>query len=367
MHNTYLLKSLDALRVHLSRNRTFYQVMAQDGEGHHDYQWQQVVDRDWPPLLSHKPTHSAKAFFFAEQEPLYVFDGQCFRETLPSPDPFVLFGVQSCDLMAIHYQDIFFEQDPYYQSRREQVLLVGLDCTQPCEHGFCPTVNAGPSVRDETADLVLHPLDDNRWLLVALSVLGKEALHGFALDPASPHDISLRWDNISHCEQAFPDHQYLTDGINKLNSHQIPDTFWQQIGTQCLGCSGCTTLCPTCSCFGTRSVADSTGVDVASTEALPAESATEDAVLTRSAVSTNSRQVRFWDSCLYEGFQREASFHNPAKLAGQRVKRFWYHKFSDDFTPDFGRYGCIGCGRCEQTCPGVIGVHSVMKRIADDG
>ncbi|MEI8597114.1 hypothetical protein P4S64_03770 [Vibrio sp. M60_M31a] len=26
----------------------------------------------------------------------------------------------------------------------------------------------------------------------------------------------------------------------------------------------------------------------------------------------------------------------------------------------------MGCGRCEQTCPGVIGVHSLMKRIADD-
>ncbi len=352
MHNTYLLDSLDVLRTHLARSRALYQVVAQSADGQQDAHWQQVTEPAWPPLQHHKPIHSAKQFFFAEQEPLYVFDGQMFKETLPEPDPFVLFGVQSCDLMAIHYQDSFFEQDPYYQARRKQALLVGLDCVQPCSQGFCSTVNAGPSVRDETADLVLHPLDEQHWLLVVLTEGGNEALQGMGLTPASTNDIGQRWDNISHCEQAFPDHTYLLDGIAKLNRGQVSDAFWAQVGIQCLGCSGCTTLCPTCSCFGTRHVANA-GADVNT------GSSTDNSEDTVS-------QVRFWDSCLYEGFQREASFHNPTKQAGQRVKRFWYHKFSEDYLPEFGRYGCVGCGRCEQTCPGIIGVHSIMKRIADD-
>lgn len=342
MHKTYLLDSLDGLRSHLACSRECYQVVAPSEDEHTDYHWQQVSEPKWPPLLHHKPLHSAKAFFFAEQEPQYVFDGQRFKETLPDPVPFVLFGVQSCDLMAIHYQDTFFEQDPYYQARRKQALLVGLDCIQPCEQGFCPTVNAGPSVRDHTADLVLHPLENGGWLLVVLSLVGQEALYGMALQPALTHDIAQRWDNISHCEQAFPDHQYLLEGINKLNSGQISDTFWEQVGIQCLGCSGCTQLCPTCSCFGTRSITDN------------------------SLKEDTASQVRFWDSCLYEGFQREASFHNPSIQAGLRVKRFWTHKFSHDYVTAFGRFGCVGCGRCEQTCPGVIGVHSIMKRMADD-
>ncbi len=344
MTKTYVLDSLDTLRLHLLQTRALYQVVANSEQGTGEYYWQQILAQDLPPVMNRMPVYSAKGFFFTEREPLYVFDGQVFKETLPNVEPFVLFGVQSCDLVAIHYQDEFFEQDPYYQARRKQALLVGMDCTAPCQNGFCPTVNAGPSVRDETADLVLHALDEQRWLLVVLTKLGEASLQGLDLQLASTHDKRQRWENIAHCEQSFPDDRYLIEGIEKVSEGSVSEAFWQQVGIQCLGCSGCTTLCPTCSCFGTRSFSD--------------ESDSE---------SASSTQVRFWDSCLYEGFQREASFHNPSKDAGQRVKRFWYHKFGMDFVPEFGRYGCVGCGRCEQTCPGVIGVHTLMKRIADDG
>lgn len=343
MTKTYELDSLDELRLHLMQSRELYQIVANSEQESGDYYWQQVLAHDLPLVINKMPTHSAKGFFFTEREPLYVFDGEMFKETLPSVEPFVLFGVQSCDLVAIHYQDEFFDQDPYYQARRKQALLIGIDCTTPCENGFCPTVNAGPSVRDETADLALHPLDGQRWLLVVLTKLGEESLQGLDLKLASTHDKSQRWENIAHCEQLFPDDRYLIEGIEKVSEGRVPAEFWQQVGIQCLGCSGCTTLCPTCSCFGTRSVPD----DI-------------------NAEKTGTSQVRFWDSCLYEGFQREASFHNPSKEAGKRVERFWYHKFGMDFVPEFGRYGCVGCGRCEQTCPGVIGVHSLMKRIVDD-
>ncbi|MCF7481043.1 4Fe-4S dicluster domain-containing protein [Vibrio sp. J1-1] len=355
MIKTYLLDSLDELRMHLLQNRALYQVVANSEQGTEDYYWQQVLAQDLPPLINQIPTHSAKGFFFTENEPMYVFDGKFFKETLPNVEPFVLFGVQSCDLVAIRYQDAFFEQDPYYQARRKQALLVGVDCTQPCKQGFCPTVNAGPSVRDETADLVIHLLDEESWLLVVLSKLGEEALRGLDLKVASTHHRSKRWQNIAHCEQAFPDDRYLIEGIEKVSQGKVADEFWQQVGIQCLGCSGCTTLCPTCSCFGTRSITENTGSE-------DAQFSQQDNI----SQGNNVSQVRFWDSCLYEGFQREASFHNPTKEAAKRVERFWYHKFSIDFVPEFGRYGCVGCGRCEQTCPGVIGVHSLMKRIADD-
>lgn len=48
---------------------------------------------------------------------------------------------------------------------------------------------------------------------------------------------------------------------------------------------------------------------------------------------------------------------------GQRVQRFWFHKFADAFTASAGRYGCVGCGRCDRVCPGGIGVHGVMQRV----
>ena len=48
---------------------------------------------------------------------------------------------------------------------------------------------------------------------------------------------------------------------------------------------------------------------------------------TRAGPSGGER-VRYWDSCLLEGFQREASGHHPAPHPGDRVRRFWYHKLS---------------------------------------
>ncbi|KKC99735.1 4Fe-4S dicluster domain-containing protein [Photobacterium halotolerans] len=338
----YVLHSLQQLQAHLSQSRQLYQVV----DNHGDAYWQHQAQPPFPVLSQQRPLSSAKSFFFAEQETLYVFDGQFFRETIPKPEPFVLFGVQSCDLMAIHYQDIFFEQDPYYQARRQQALLVGVDCVHPCQNGFCNLVDAGPGVRDNTADLILHPLDDDRWLLIVVTEPGRAALQGLALTPATGHAQNLRSDNLTQCEHEFDDHSYILEGIEKLNRDQAPDAFWQQLAIQCIACSGCTTLCPTCSCYGTQN-----------------QAVLQDAP---DKPPSQARQVRFWDSCLYEGFQREASLHHPAEQAGERVKRFWYHKFSDDFLPEFGRYGCVGCGRCEQTCPGVIGVHSVMKRIVKD-
>ena len=65
-----------------------------------------------------------------------------------------------------------------------------------------------------------------------------------------------------------------------------------------------------------------------------------------------------------EGFQKEASGANPARAPGRRVARYWYHKFSGDIAQKMGRFGCVGCGRCDMTCPGSIGVHAVMEKVA---
>lgn len=327
---SYRLCSLELLTNHLGQHRDLWQA-------HGRQDWEKIEPATPLPLQAGCPAQSAKQFFFAEQEHVFVFDGHCFRETLPEPAPFALLGLSSCDLVAIGYQDAFFAEDPYYQTRRKQALLVGLECTQPCESGFCPSVDAGPEARPGTADLVLHPLDTG-WLLTVASDKGAEALAGLALPQAAPKDLQQREHQLSICKQQFPGDHDIIEGIRRLNAGEVTRQLWQQMGIQCLACSGCTSLCPTCSCYGVQ------------------DQPCEEGFTRR----------RFWDSCLYDGFQREASQHNPSAEAGDRVHRFWYHKFSDTFRTEFGRYGCVGCGRCQTTCPGVIGVHSVMKRIAHE-
>ena len=125
-------------------------------------------------------------------------------------------------------------------------------------------------------------------------------------------------------------------GIARVRSGEVHDDEWQALGPACLACTGCTSVCPTCSCF-----------------AVVDEASTPDA----------GSRVRVWDSCLLEGFQREASGHHPAPRPGDRVRRFWYHKLSSDFVPACRRIGCVGCGRCDVTCPGSIGALSVLRRL----
>ena len=109
---------------------------------------------------------------------------------------------------------------------------------------------------------------------------------------------------------------------------------WETLAIQCLSCSGCVNLCPSCSCFTTFDVGQPQGIV----------------------------RERVWDACLYDGFQREASGHHPSPTPGARTARYWFHKFSPHFIPQQGRLGCTGCGRCDAVCPGVIGAKAVLTR-----
>ncbi|PKG99521.1 4Fe-4S dicluster domain-containing protein [Paraglaciecola sp. MB-3u-78] len=356
VNNRYLLKDLGVLKHHLAKYYSVVQIQ-KDADG--EKLWTEQFGDKIEPLFGHNhlPLTSPKGFLFAEKEVLYKFDGETFKTILPQVQPKVMFGVQACDLSAIAYQDKFFEHDPYYQKRRENILLVGIDCESPCVTGFCVQVDAGPHVKDNTADLVLSRLnvDDangsSEWLVIAATEKGINSIKGMTLDKADNKHLKLRTKLLEKVRSEFVDYSYISNAIEYLNNNSVPAQLWEELSVRCLGCSGCTNLCPTCSCYTTYDVV---------------EQQPEKPVSISREVKlevTKSETIRCWDSCLFEGFQKEASGHNPSQKAAQRVERFWFHKFSDEYLPEFQRYGCVGCGRCEQTCPGTIGVHSVMKRI----
>jgi ferredoxin len=344
----FILDDIATLQRHLASTHKLLQIgLNQNGEK----SWIEQPESDINPLFGekHLPLVSPKGYLFADNEALFAFDGETFVSILPDVRQQVLFGVQACDLAAISYQDKFFESDPHYQIRREHTLLVGIDCSAPCNKGFCSLVNAGPHVIDKSADLILCDLSVNnekidsnpQWLLIVATEKGEASLQGLQLENAVPDWQHRRNDLRKQVVAEFPDFNYINNGIEHINDNLVPAELWEELSVRCLGCSGCTNLCPTCSCYTTYEL---------SSEQAPRQ-------------SNKHTTLRCWDSCQFEGFQREASGHNPSHFAAQRTERFWFHKFSDDYLPEFGRYGCVGCGRCEQTCPGTIGVHSVMQRI----
>jgi formate hydrogenlyase subunit 6/NADH:ubiquinone oxidoreductase subunit I len=267
-------------------------------------------------------------------------EGEAIEEVLPAPPPFALFGLRSCDATAIAYQDRFFATDPAYVRRRAAAFLVVVQCASACAGGFCVDVDAGPFA-PSGFDLALTLLPDGRVLVEVGSAQGRSviAAAGLRIEAVDERVRGMRRDVEMAARASFPERPFIARAKARLDAGEIRDEEWQALGPACLACTGCTSLCPTCSCF---TVVDEPGR------------------------SDTGERARYWDSCLLEGFQREASGHHPAPRPGDRVRRFWYHKFSADFVRDFGRVGCVGCGRCDVTCPGSIGALRVLRRIGAD-
>ena len=328
----------ERLREHLAQTRRLYEVR-DDGQGGMHWQALDAGDSEVFDCPDEPPSFSVKSFFFAERELLFRFDGGQFLSAMPEVVAQVLFGVRACDLTAVAYQDRFFAGDAHYQARRRATLLVGVDCLHSCSGGFCSLLDSGPTVSAQVADLILVPRQDasRGWLLLVASQAGGQALRGLRLVAAKCDWQAERATNSRSVASEQGAQRELVEGIETLNAGGIADARWEALGLRCLGCSGCTLVCPTCSCYAPLE--------------LPGD---EEGVL----------HERVWDSCLYDGFQREASGHNPSARPGQRVQRFWTHKFGDAFKQGFERYGCVGCGRCDRVCPGGIGVHGVMHELS---
>lgn len=333
---TVLIDRLADFRAFIAADRVLIEpVREADGV----VRWaESFPQRDWENFDG-VPLSSLKPFFFAERETVFVFDGTHFRSRLPEVPPRVFFGVKACDAAALAVQDRFFADDALYQARRATALVVAVDCATPCAGGFCPLTDAGPLVR-EGADLVLTPLASG-WLVMAMTALGEEGLNAFQ---SSAPDVRTLETEVAvqtrqalgdACTAAFGDLSALAAGLARIQGGEVAVETWETLAVQCLSCSGCVNLCPSCSCFTTFDVGQPQGIV----------------------------RERVWDACLYDGFQREASGHHPSPTPGARTARYWFHKFSPHFIPQQGRLGCTGCGRCDAVCPGVIGAKAVLTRI----
>lgn len=221
----YELDSPERLRAPLARERQLYQPQP-DGQG--ALRWQVLDDPSQPFVVPvEPPVFSAKAFFFAEREALFRYESGRFIALQPQVRPQVLFGLAACDLTAVAYQDRFFAADPHYQARRAATLLVGLDCAQSCQHGFCAMMDSGPEVRAHTADLILRPLG-RRWLLLVTSERGQQALAGLVLarapaDWAQQRDAQALQVAAEQGEQAE-----IALGCAALNGETVDSQAWKR-------------------------------------------------------------------------------------------------------------------------------------------
>ncbi len=325
---------IDTIRRALARERRLYEICGEGAAA----AWTEAAPTTPFAWDRPRPLVSAKPFFFPPRERLLAWRGDDVQAVESAPDPFALIGLHACDATAIAYQDRFFAADPWYQARRARAFLVVVDCLAACAGGFCRDVAAGPFAH-AGFDLCLTPLPDGRVLVQTGSEAGGALLAAAGIPPGRVADDVVRLHATAEARAAatFPDRPFIARAIARIDARTIPDAEWHAPGPACFACTGCTSLCPTCSCF--------TVVDAAADD--------------------TGERGREWDSCLLEGFQREATGHQPAPHAGDRVRRFWTHKLEHTFARAFGRLGCVGCGRCDVTCPGSIGALKVLAALGD--
>ncbi|MBS1236726.1 MAG: Anaerobic sulfite reductase subunit [Proteobacteria bacterium] len=239
-------------------------------------------------------------------------------------EPLAVIGVRACDLAALQLLDQHFlrpdQPDSRYAARRATLFLIAVNCSHPAETCFCVSTGDGPVV-DGGHDIVLTELDEG-FVAQAGSEAGQAVLDELCLAVAdAPQLHAALQQGVSAAEmqtRRFPGRD-LQDALFANLQHPR----WQQVAERCLSCGNCTAVCPTCFCH--RSY-EQPRLDAQASE-----------------------HGREWDSCFTEGHSYITG-HTVRPDTRLRYRQWLTHKLGS-WHEQYGRSGCVGCGRCITWCP----------------
>ena len=297
-----------------------------------------------------RATVSPKAAVLPPCETLVRFTGTKDPENLgkinmtlddtPDAPARVVFGCRSCDARGFAILDTPFTQgkfkDPYYQARRDNMLVVTQTCNKPCSTCFCHWTGGGPA--NPTGSDVIFTSVNGGFVLEAVSEKGDAFLAATKLaDGADKLDEAKAV--RAKAEASLKPAPDLAKASRRLEARFTDVQFWTDQTAKCLSCGACTYMCPTCQCFS----------------------------ITDEGNPLDGRRLRSWDNCMSPLFTREASGHNPRAAKAMRMRNRVSHKYW--YAPDDsdGRFACTGCGRCIRQCPVSLDIREiVLNAIADD-
>lgn len=262
-----------------------------------------------------------------------------FTEVNPVPEKIAVIGARACDLAALYIQDKHFLQssyvDPYYRAARQELFIVAVNCTVAADTCFCVSTGDGPQV-SYGYDLALTEIAEG-FVLQAHSELGQHLSAGMALTAANTQQLQQAENSIAQAAQQqsrrLPGQQLATTLMQQLDHPQ-----WQKIGERCLACGNCTAVCPTCFCHSESDRGDLT--------------------------LGQSEHLRQWDSCFTQGH----SYIHGITLRDSTASRYrqWLTHKLGSWHEQYGRSGCVGCGRCISWCPVAIDITTEVNLICGE-
>lgn len=291
-----------------------------------------------------KTTRSAKDFFFPKTEHLvsYEMNGKEVKVVDPRKEvgDFVIFGVRACDARGFEAIDnVYLNMNPvdsYYKNRREHGTVIVLACNEPAKTCFCSTFGIDASLAKPAGDVSCW-LADGKYYFEANTDKGKAFVENAksALEDADTSAVEACRKDIAEKVEKLP---FAHLDLSKFQGKDMLKIFnskiWDKVSEPCVGCGTCTYVCPTCMCFDVRDFATSNGV----------------------------RQIRCWDSCMYNDFTQMAA-ENPRHTQKERSRQRFMHKLMYYPMAHDGMFSCVGCGRCVENCPVNMNIVKVIKAV----
>lgn len=252
----------------------------------------------------------------------------------------VLFGIKPCDLSALRILDKLLQHDQYYVERRNNVVFTIVEeCNNVYSNCFCGSLGYGPTAVGEydLAYMVLKNKDNAIVIYRTGSDKGLQLIK----------DIGFRKASVKHIRKynkLVKELQKKTSRIPSINvlykafSENIGNiVFWEKISRECITCSNCNMVCPTCYC----------------TELL-------DEIRGEYAY-----RLRKWIGCLSYTYGLVAGGHFRPKQY-MRFRHFILHKFLF-ILKRHDLIGCVGCGRCITWCPIGIDLITILNKVVEYG
>ncbi len=317
--------------------------------------------RTWAPLDQTEPASVVAGL--REARPFYSFKSALLpasevvaRYGADVADPLeesgdtqvTLIGVRGCECRVLDYLDAIMLGDPmpepFYEARRNNCIIVGVDCAVPAPSCFCDLLG-DVAYPEANYDLNLSPVEGG-FLVEAGSDRGADILETTSegLRPATDEQLQQREEMRAEAAEQLTrqnaDYHFPQDWAEAL-PESLEELFWRMELAECVQCGGCTAVCPACYCF-----------------LLYDGQYDEDAY----------ERTRVWDSCQFTGYSEMAGppgtlrpdprREHMSKFQHRFAHKFWYNAV----TP--GILGCVGCGRCRDTCPGAIDLRRVLTEVS---
>jgi len=290
---------------------------------------------------------SFKKFLHPSSEKLFDFrktaKSLVVERTATEEKPMAFVGVRACDLAALALLDKAFLEGPVpergYEHRRKNLFIVAVNCLTPGDTCFCDSLGTGPEVTTGF-DLALTEAADF-FLIETGSIEGEKVLETLPHEEVRDVDLDAKKASIARCREMMK-RSMKTRDLPGIIYRNLEHPRWAEIAAKDLECGNCTMVCPTCFCNSSFDIVSASDISGSSGE-------------------FSGQRKRTWDSCFSKNFARvHGGNFRPTRRA--RYRHWMTHKLAY-WIDQFGRPGCVGCGRCITWCPVGIDITEELEEL----